>query len=461
MSFRSAEQGLALKAVLEGQTPLVVVLPTGGGKSLLFMAPGCLADAGVTIVVAPFRALVDDLVGRMKKARIDCLEWQHGEVNAAAVVVVSADIAASWSFLGYASLLQQKGHLRRVVIDECHLTFTSSDYRPKLARLRQLRALPCQMVLLTATLPPALENELGESMLVRCARYIRAATVRRNIRYTVQQCGRGALLETAVSVCRRQERRLSSGSSGSSGGDRWKGVIYCRSREQCEAVASELGCGHYHAGLADRGSRVSVWLSTGGWIVATTALGTGVDYPGIVFVLHVGMPYGMIDFAQESGRAGRGGEAVDSMVLVEDGEAQRRPEYELTLDESAMAGFVLSDRCRRGVMSLYLDGKQTNCTTAAVGAEGEDMDMALCDRCGEGVAEWQTSQAETAEEWQKVRMVLDELADGCAACWVTQDGELAHLHDWQSCSAVTQLSEAACKEFQRLITYEIDSHSCM
>ena len=89
VSFRSEEQELALKAVLEGQTPLVVVLPTGGGKSLLFMAPGCLRDAGVTIVVAPFRALTDDLVGRMKKAKIECLKWWHGEVNMAAVVVIS------------------------------------------------------------------------------------------------------------------------------------------------------------------------------------------------------------------------------------------------------------------------------------------------------------------------------------------------------------------------------------
>jgi hypothetical protein len=105
-------------------------------------------------------------------------------------------------------------------------------------------------------------------------------------------------------------------------------------------------------------------------------------------------------------------------------------------------------------MSLYLDGKRTICRDG-------DGDMALCDRCGEGIVEWQRSQAEAASEWQKVRMVLDELADGCAACWVTQDGELAYLHDWQSCSAVAELSEAACKEFRRLMTYEIDSHSCM
>ena len=94
------------------------------------------------------------------------------------------------------------------------------------------------------------------------------------------------------------------------------------------------------------------------------------------------------------------------MMLVKNDEAQWQPEYKLTLNKSAMTEFVLSDRCRREMMSLYLDEKQTNCTTAAaaaaaaavVGAEEENMNMALCDWCGEEVAEWQKSQAEAASE---------------------------------------------------------------
>jgi len=71
VSFRSFEQERAMRAVIDGRTPLVVVLPTGGGKSLLFMVPACLGDPGVTVVVVPYRALVDNLVERMKKAGID------------------------------------------------------------------------------------------------------------------------------------------------------------------------------------------------------------------------------------------------------------------------------------------------------------------------------------------------------------------------------------------------------
>jgi len=221
VSFRSMEQERALRAVLAGQTPLVVVLPTGGGKSLLFMVPACLNDAGVTIVVVPYRALVENMVGRLRGAGIDCLEWKPGQVNPAAAVVVSADLVASWEFLDYASLLRGQKLLRRVVVDECHLAFTSSDWRPKLAQLKGLRVLACPIVLLTATLPPVLEEELSDSMLVRCATYIRASTVRPNIRYMVSWCERGGATEMAVAMCRRQQRWLADGR---------KGVVYCRSK---------------------------------------------------------------------------------------------------------------------------------------------------------------------------------------------------------------------------------------
>ncbi len=74
VSFQSAEQRLALKTVLKEQTLLMMMLLTGRGKSLLFMTSECLTDAGVTIMMASFQALVDDLVEQMKKTQIDCLK---------------------------------------------------------------------------------------------------------------------------------------------------------------------------------------------------------------------------------------------------------------------------------------------------------------------------------------------------------------------------------------------------
>ena len=183
ITFKSLEQEIALRAILAGETPLVVVLPTGGGKSLLFMAPACLSDLEVTIVVVLFRKLLKNLKTRLAEAKIPATEWIPGlSANGPApIILVSADAAGSFEFLTFATLLMQGGWLRRIVVDECHLTYTSSDWRPKLAHLARLRAIKAQFILLTATQPPLLEYELGAAMALRSPRYIRAPTLRPNI----------------------------------------------------------------------------------------------------------------------------------------------------------------------------------------------------------------------------------------------------------------------------------------
>jgi superfamily II DNA helicase RecQ len=175
--------------VLDKQTPLVVVLLTGRGKSLLFIVPGCVEEGGITVVVVPYRALITDLVTRIRGSSIECIEWKHRETNLASVVVVSADIAGDilgdGNFLSYARLLCSKGVLRRVVVDECYLIYTSSDWRLKLAGLKNLRLLPCPIVLLTATLLLLQEHELASAMLFTHVTYIRASTVQLNTQYFV------------------------------------------------------------------------------------------------------------------------------------------------------------------------------------------------------------------------------------------------------------------------------------
>jgi superfamily II DNA helicase RecQ len=240
---------------------------------------------------------------------------------------------------------------------------------------------------------------------VQTARYIRACTVRPNIRYLVQRCPASRLVEVAVRICRQWQRQLQGR----------KGVVYCRTHAQCEQVALELGCSYYHAGVDPEGRalRIASWVQVGGLIVATSALGTGVDFEGIIRVLHVGQPYGMIDFAQESGRAGRGGEAVDALILWEGPGQSSQPPASRTdwqaLDQAAMSSFVRAGVgvCRRAVMSAFLDGQEVSCTA---------LDCARCDRCGEGVTEWHAAERREAQEQATVRALLDELAGTCPRC---------------------------------------------
>jgi len=108
-SFKSNEQKEALYTIVVGEhkMPLVVVLPTGGGKSLLFMAPTCLDDPGVTIVVVPYRALINNLIATARQSGIDCIEFRPGEVNPAALVFVSADFVPFSGSFSYARIVQE------------------------------------------------------------------------------------------------------------------------------------------------------------------------------------------------------------------------------------------------------------------------------------------------------------------------------------------------------------------
>jgi hypothetical protein len=136
-----------------------------------------------------------------------------------------------------------------------------------------------------------------------------------------------------------------------------------------------------------------------------------VDYGGIVFILHVGMPWSMIDYGQESGRRGRSGEVSDSVIMIEEGEVEDRVSRSRgDVDIVAMGQFLETGGRGRGVMSEYLDGKRMEC--------GDDIEWVGCDRCGEGLVEWQESKARWAKEWEQVVGILDGLVDGCGVCWV-------------------------------------------
>jgi len=114
-------------------------------------------------------------------------------------------------------------------------------------------------------------------------------------------------------------------------------------------MAKELGYAYYHGGSINNEEKLAVWMEIGGLIVATSALGTRVDFPGIVFILHMDLLYGMIDYAQESGRAGRASEEVDSVIIIEQGrvESLRKAGRIRGLDDEIIAEFVSTRECRR------------------------------------------------------------------------------------------------------------------
>jgi len=384
---RSEGQAHALELVHSATPaqPQIIVLGTGSGKSLLFFSVAALVSHQTVIVVVPFAALVDDLITRARGHRLTCEEWQWQRQwkLLPQLLIVSADRAVEGGFLHFAKGLELNKQLAHVFFDECHVAITDTSYRAKLRELWQLRYLNCRFTCLTATLLTTLEPVLRANLLLEHAQLYRQSTMRPTIRYRVVDCHEKDPWETAEPLIRRLPLPAAS-----------RGVIYVRSYAQGERVAEEMDCPFYKATATDKHELLEQWAcGRGGWIVATGALGTGIDIPGVVYIIHLGRPYGLTSFMQQAGRGGRAGEISDSIVILRSsgsgsgGGRFPAPRHELVntysveaQDEAALTEYLESSSCRRAVLARHLDGDVdgTDCLTT---------DSILCDRCHESVEE--------------------------------------------------------------------------
>ena len=372
--WRSAEQEQALTTIMSWTEQVVVILPTGAGKSLLFMLPCTLPDARVTILIVPLVSLHGDMLRRVKEVSIDHLEWHPGESREAALVLVSAEAASSKDFIKYARRLIAEQKLDRIVVDECHLTVIAADYRPSIVELTAIRSLRTQFVYLTATLPPSMRAEFEERNYLHHPTTIRASSNRPNIFYMVRKIDpqKGSLLGQAA--VQAKEAWTGSGLFDHACD---KIILYARTCRDADDLAELLKCSAY---TAESGSPIEKKQILDRWtrapdtpyIVATTALAEGFDHPHIRLVMNVDEPESLVIFAQESGRAGRDGKRAYSMVLLPatwqsqaTGDPSADPQKvhscrdDLTLrkrrDKQAMHKYLLGEQCFRTSLSDYLD----------------------------------------------------------------------------------------------------------
>ena len=365
-SFRSV-QGEAMQAIQEGRSPIVVVMPTGAGKSVLFMLPAFVQVGGVTIVVVPLKALRGDMVVRCGALSIRCAVWeQDSAVDGASIVLVTPEKAVSPEFGTFVSRIRQTQRLDRIVIDECHVVLNDRwDFRRHLQQLGKLAFAETQMVLLTATLPPSDEEELFRRMYWRREEVtlIRASTVRPNIEYSVidgpaEQAKRIEQVSALVGQVLKDPSQPEA-----------KAVIMCESKPEIKAIvaAGWFPCEPFHADMAEdrreeilddfRSGRVRV-------IVASGAFGMGIDIPDIRLIVHMDEPRNMRDYGQASGRAGRDG-LHSRAIIIRGG---------LRFDDRRIQEFMNPDRtqCRRVDIDAYLDGDGTRkrCSRAEAQCDG-------------------------------------------------------------------------------------------
>jgi ATP-dependent DNA helicase RecQ len=323
-AFRG-EQGAVVDQVTAGGDALVL-MPTGGGKSLCYQVPAIArhrAGRGVTVVVSPLIALMHDQVGALEEAGVHALflnstltseeaQRVERELMSARVVLLYAapERVTNPRFLAMLDSLHQRGLLSLFAIDEAHcVSQWGHDFREEYLQLSVLheRFASVPRIALTATADAYTREDIVQRLQLQDARRFVASFDRPNIRYTIveKDNARAQLL-----------RFISDEHEGEAG------IVYCQSRKKVEETAQWLaGEGvaalPYHAGLdADvRRRHQDRFLREDGIVmVATIAFGMGIDKPDVRFVAHLDLPKNIEGYYQETGRAGRDGEAAEAWM---------------------------------------------------------------------------------------------------------------------------------------------------
>ncbi|RAL58160.1 hypothetical protein DID88_002364 [Monilinia fructigena] len=335
---------------------VILILGTGSGKTLIPMLSASLADASTTIMIIPMVALRIDMIKRFNAVGIPSVVWSVECRETPPLVIVSAEAVCNDSFLEYAQGLVFRQKLDRIIMDECHLTITTSEYRSCMTQvgwfIRQIRT---QSVWLSATLPPVMEELFIEQNKLVSPQIVRESTNRSNLQYLVSYGdGVPSLMEKArelIEVCWPDPNIFDQSCD--------KIIIYCRTRDVASAVAELMDCPLYTSEsgtIREKGEIIQRWLSNPHQpvIAATSALGIGFDYPHIRWVIHLDAPERVTAFSQESGRAGRDGRKASSIILLD---SAWRPQRDTSLppDQATMQLYLTQQYCSRGVLSQFLD----------------------------------------------------------------------------------------------------------
>lgn len=308
----------AIEAVLEGRDSLVV-LPTGGGKSLCYQAPA-VVQKGVTVVVSPLISLMKDQVDGLRSSGINAVrldsslspeerQFADKELRAgrASLLFVSPERLMQSDFI---MLLQDIG-LNAIAIDEAHcISQWGHDFRPEYRQLKRLRDMfpRASLHAYTATATERVRKDILEQLDLRNPKILIGNFDRPNLTYRVVP-RRGDQLTQVLEVLSRHKGE--------------GGIIYCISRNDVNTLAGQLNKARvkampYHAGLSavERSKTQDAFLEEScDVVVATVAFGMGIDRSNVRFVLHTGMPKSLEHYQQETGRAGRDGLGAECVLL--------------------------------------------------------------------------------------------------------------------------------------------------
>lgn len=365
-SFRQG-QGEVIGELVAGR-PVLAVMPTGSGKSLCYQVPA-LALGGLTVVISPLVALMEDQVAALKLAgvaaetinssrdrSVNVETWRRVAAGQIRLLYLAPERLMTERMLAALARLP----LKLIAVDEAHcISQWGPSFRPEYAALEVLRerfpGVP--IAALTATADEVTREDIVARLFGGRAKQVVTGFDRPNI-------------QLAVTPKREWKRQLLDAVRRHDGAS---GIVYCLSRKKTEEVAALLSAEGiralpYHAGLdaSVRTANQETFLGESGIVmVATIAFGMGIDKPDIRFVIHTDIPGSPEAYYQEIGRAGRDGEPAEALLLYglddirmrrvfitqEDGDEDRQRREHKRLD--ALIAYCEAPECRRRSLLHY------------------------------------------------------------------------------------------------------------
>ena len=361
--FRGPQEAIVRHLVDGGDC--LVLMPTGGGKSLCYQIPSLLRP-GTGVVVSPLIALMQDQVDALRQAGVRAA-YLNSSLGAAEAAQVERELLAGDLDLLYVAPerlltsrfldLLDRSRIALFAIDEAHcVSQWGHDFRPEYRQLDVLHARwpHVPRIALTATADAPTRREIVERLTLEDAQQFISSFDRPNIRYRIVAKRNGPSQLLDFLAARKGEA----------------GIVYCLSRRKVEETAALLaGEGFtalpYHAGLdaATRAANQRRFLREEGVIMtATIAFGMGIDKPDVRFVAHMDLPKSLEGYYQETGRAGRDGDPAEAWLcygmgdlvmlkqMIENGEASEERKRLERHKLDTLLGYCESLRCRRQIL---------------------------------------------------------------------------------------------------------------
>lgn len=441
--FKSEHQAKSVQLTLKREHDLLVILPTGGGKSLVFQLPVFMERKMVTVVIIPFVALLEEMKEKCEKLGLDAQIWTDeiglDLLESSGLIFVGIEHAVRPSFQQLLVQLEGSKRLSRLVFDECHTIYSQKSFRPIMRRLGSLiRCVSVPVILLSASLPKEMENELTKTLGLEELVILRTCTDRLELEYKV--------VDVSDSVSTMRELNWEIGNAFVMATKEWnmkktdRVIIYCLQTNWAEELAKYLNeklnkefSGVYHAKLTveERRENLSRWKS-GRYkcLCATGALGTGLDYSSVRFVIHQGFARSQVDFVQEVGRAGRDGQRAKAITIFWDGLIKEVKDWINEDDMNKVLEWIGTSECKRKELGIYCDGKGRDCLSL--------QDAELCCNClkvlreatemelesiGTGIKRGRGNELEEIKEGQDLKNMLQGLKGTCVFCWTNKKDE--------------------------------------